>query len=85
MSRTTVRELEKEVRDLQEWKKGVDKDMKELNNFMLIQKYQNQNSNVKDKDGNIRWVELGKQALVFLTVCASVVLIMVQFILERSK
>jgi len=83
MPKITLKETQKDVEELKSWRKGIDKDMKTLNTFMAIQ--QDRQSRVKDSSGNINWLELGKQALVFLTVCASVVLIMVQFILERSK
>ena len=83
MPKITLKETQKDVEELKSWRKGIDKDMKTLNTFMAIQ--QDRQSRVKDSSGNINWLELGKRALVFLTVCASVVLIMVQFILERSK
>lgn len=83
MPKQNLNEIRKDVDDLKEWRKEVDHKMAKLSEFMAIQN--DRQSRVKDDKGNINWLELGKQALVFLTVCASVVLIMVQFILERSK
>lgn len=83
MPKQNLNEIRKDVDDLREWRKEVNDKMGKFNDFMIVQ--QDRQSRVKDDKGNINWLELGKQALVFLTVCASVVLIMVQFILERSK
>ena len=54
-----------------------------FHDFMIVQ--QDRQSNVRNASGSINWFELAKQFLVFLTVAASIILVIVQVFADRVK
>ncbi len=61
--------------------KEIKDNMQIFHDFMVVQK--DRQSDLRTPKGNINWPEVIKQGLVFLTVAASIILVIVQVLAEK--
>lgn len=81
--RVTNTDLANKIDDVNARVEKVETKMQEFHDYMIVQK--DRDNPLRTSKGKVDWYELAKQFLIFLTVAAGIILVIVQVFAERIK